>query len=115
MQLIDLSIKYLGEIIEDLLVKAYKFIYPANFVILDIVEEDRKISLILGRPYLANYLALNDIQKMQLMLGLNDEYVKFTIFSAIKYPTESDSCLRIDVADETVGETFTLEHSQDRS
>ncbi|XP_022883823.1 uncharacterized protein LOC111400659 [Olea europaea var. sylvestris] len=33
--------------------------------------------------------------------------------SAIKYPTESDSCLRIDMVDLTVEETFILEHPQD--
>ncbi|KAK8536037.1 hypothetical protein V6N12_012699 [Hibiscus sabdariffa] len=38
--------------VEDLLVKVGKFVFPADFLILD-CEEDHKAPIILGRPFLA--------------------------------------------------------------
>ena len=39
-------------IVEDVLVRFGEFIFPADFVVLD-MQEDKKVSLILGRPFLA--------------------------------------------------------------
>ncbi|KAL8148698.1 hypothetical protein AgCh_005890 [Apium graveolens] len=52
LQLVDCSITYPRGIMEDVLVKVDKLIFPADFVILDF-EEDKKIPIILGRPFLA--------------------------------------------------------------
>ncbi|CAH9074071.1 unnamed protein product [Cuscuta epithymum] len=51
-QLADRSVKYPQGIIEDVLVKVDKFIFPVDFVILD-MDQDREVPLILGRPFLA--------------------------------------------------------------
>ena len=51
LQLADRSLTYLLGIIEDVLVKVEKFIFPADFVVLD-MEEDQDIPLILGSPFL---------------------------------------------------------------
>ncbi|XP_073014534.1 uncharacterized protein [Primulina eburnea] len=56
------STKYPRRVIEDVLVKADKFIFPVDFVVLD-MEEDREIPLILGSPFLATRKALIDVQK----------------------------------------------------
>ena len=47
LQLMDRSIKYPRGVIEDVLVKADKFIFPADFIVLD-MDEDEEIPLILG-------------------------------------------------------------------
>ena len=39
-------------IIEDVLVKVDKFIFPVDFVVLD-MEEDQEASILLGRPFRA--------------------------------------------------------------
>ena len=52
LQMADRSIKYPRGIIEDVLVKVDKFIFPADFVVLD-MEEVTNIPIILGRPFLA--------------------------------------------------------------
>ena len=44
-------------IIEDVLVKVGKFIFPADFIILD-MEEDSQVPLLLGRPFLATGKAI---------------------------------------------------------
>lgn len=65
LQLADRSIKHPRGIIEDVLVKVDKFIFSANFIILD-MEEDREIPIILGRPFLATSQALIDVQRGEL-------------------------------------------------
>ena len=52
LQLADRSVTYPRGIVEDVLVRVDKLIFPADFVILDF-EEDKKIPIILGRPFLA--------------------------------------------------------------
>ncbi|XP_073153213.1 uncharacterized protein [Henckelia pumila] len=67
LQLAERSIKYPRGIIEDVLVKVDKFIFPVDFVVLD-MEEDLDMPLILGRPFLATGKALIDVQKGELLL-----------------------------------------------
>lgn len=61
LQLADRSIKYQRGIVEDVLVKVDKFIFPANFIVLDMTE-DFEVPLILGRPFLVIGRALIDVQ-----------------------------------------------------
>ncbi|KAG8489221.1 hypothetical protein CXB51_017300 [Gossypium anomalum] len=51
-QLVDKTIRFPRGIVEDVLVKIDKFIFPVDFVFLGI-EEDSNVPLILGRPFLA--------------------------------------------------------------
>lgn len=62
LQLADRSLTHPRGIIEDVLVKVDKFIFPADFIILD-MEEDLNVPIILGRPFLATGQALIDVQK----------------------------------------------------
>ena len=43
-----------------MLVKVDKFIFPADFIVLDI-EEDKEIPIILGRPFLATGRTMIDV------------------------------------------------------
>ena len=60
--LADRSIKHPRGVLEDVLVKVDKLIFPADFIILD-MEEDREIPIILGRPFLATRRTLIDVQQ----------------------------------------------------
>ncbi|XP_073298528.1 uncharacterized protein [Primulina huaijiensis] len=62
LQLADSSLTYPRGIVEDVLVKVDKFIFPADFVILD-MEEDHDAPLIFGRPFLVTGRALIDVHK----------------------------------------------------
>ena len=68
-----------------------KFIFLANFIILD-MENDKEIPIILGRPFLETRRALIDVQKGELRLRVQEEDVTFKVFNAIKYLAKSDSC-----------------------
>ena len=65
LQLVDRSIKYPKGVIEDVLVKVDKFIFPADFIALD-MDEDNEIPLILGRPFLTTGRTLIDVQQENL-------------------------------------------------
>ena len=92
LQLAGQSLIYPRGVIEDVLVKVDKFIFPMNFVVLDI-EEDQEIPLILGRPFLATGRVLIDVHGSQLTLRVNDEEVKFDIYQAIKSHESTNTCL----------------------
>ncbi|XP_062093943.1 uncharacterized protein LOC133799978 [Humulus lupulus] len=67
LQMVDRSVKYPHGLIEDVLVKVDKFIFPTYFIILD-MEEDANIPIILGRPFLATGKTLINITKGELKL-----------------------------------------------
>ena len=79
LQLANRSLKHLRGIIEDVLVKVDKFIFHADFIVLD-MEEDKEIPIILGRPFLAIGRALIDVHKGELRLRVQDEEVRFNVF-----------------------------------
>ena len=49
-------------VLEDVLIKVGKFIFPVDFVIMD-MEEDTQVPLLLGRPFLATGATLIDLKK----------------------------------------------------
>ena len=67
LQLTDRSLKYPRGVIKDVLVKVYKLIFATDFIVLD-MDEDKEISIILGRPFLATGRAMIDVQKGELKL-----------------------------------------------
>lgn len=105
LQLADRSQTHPRGIIENVLIKVEKFIFPADFLILD-MEEDKDVPLILGIPFLATGRALIDVQRRQLILRLGKEQISFNVFKAMKSPTESDSYYQVDIIDKAVQETF---------
>ena len=60
LQMADRTMAKPEGVIEDVLVKVGKFIFPVDFIILD-MEEDSQVSLLLGRPFLATGGALIDM------------------------------------------------------
>ncbi|KAK8628790.1 hypothetical protein V6N13_009373 [Hibiscus sabdariffa] len=61
--------------IEDILVKVDKFIFPADFLILD-WEADEHAPIILGRPFLSTSRAIIDFDKDEKSFKVDDEKVK---------------------------------------
>ncbi|XP_061365836.1 uncharacterized protein LOC133309112 [Gastrolobium bilobum] len=96
LQLADRSIRRLDGVIEDVLVKIDKFIFPADFVVLN-MEEDIEIPLLLGRPFLATIKVMIDVEQGKLMLRVNEETVTIDVFESMKHPTEGGDCFIIDI------------------
>ena len=101
LQLADRSLKHPRGIIEDVLVKVDKFIFPADFIVLD-MEEDKEIPIILGRPFLATGRPMIDVQIGELKLRVQEEEVKFNVFEAVRHPAESDTCFMADIVEAIV-------------
>ncbi|XP_073136991.1 uncharacterized protein [Henckelia pumila] len=98
LQLADRSIKYPRGIIEDVMVKVDKFIFPMDFVVLD-MEKDLDMPIILGKPFLATGKALIDVQKGELLLRVGEEKISFDVFNALKFSQCNEECFQIDVVD----------------
>ena len=67
LQMADITMAQSEGILEDVLIKVGKFIFPMDFVVIGI-EEDKQIPMLLGRPFLSNGVALIDVKKGELTL-----------------------------------------------
>ncbi|XP_061374187.1 uncharacterized protein LOC133316454 [Gastrolobium bilobum] len=81
LQLADRSLRRPSGIIEDVLVKVEKFIFPADFVVLD-MEEGTEMPILLGRPFLATARAMIDVENGRLELRMNDETITINVLYA---------------------------------
>ena len=88
-QLADRSVKYPRGIVEDVLVKIDKFIFPVDFVVMD-MEGEGNAPLILGRPFLATARAIIDVGDGKLQLRVGDESVTFDLSTALKHSLDYD-------------------------
>ncbi|GKA89573.1 reverse transcriptase domain-containing protein [Tanacetum coccineum] len=105
-RLADRSFQYSFGIAKNMLVEVGKFTFPADFVIIK-MEEDSKVPLILGRPFLHTVDAVIRVKQKQLNLGVGTERMIFHIDSAMKHSySNDDTCFSIDVIDEILEEDF---------
>ncbi|GKA04912.1 putative nucleotidyltransferase, ribonuclease H [Tanacetum coccineum] len=72
--------------------KSGKFIFPVDFVILEI-DEDELVPIILGRPFLATARAVIDVHEGKLSLRVGDETVTFNIKKSMKSKHSRDDYL----------------------
>ncbi|GKB66047.1 reverse transcriptase domain-containing protein [Tanacetum coccineum] len=95
-RLADRSFQYPVGLAENMLVEVGKFTFPANFIILE-MEEDGKVPLILGRPFLHTTDAVIRVKQKQLNLRVGTERMIFNIDFAMKHSySNDDTCFSID-------------------
>ncbi|GJV76370.1 reverse transcriptase domain-containing protein [Tanacetum coccineum] len=105
-RLVDRSFQYPIGIAKNMLIEVGKFTFLADFVILE-MEEDSKIPLILGRPFLQTTDAIIRVKQKQLTIRVGTKRMIFNIDSAIKHSySNDDTCFSIDVIDEILEEDF---------
>ncbi|XP_015947149.1 uncharacterized protein LOC107472106 [Arachis duranensis] len=102
LELVDQSIVHPKGVIENLLVKVNKFIYPADFVILETEEEGNNL-IILGRPFLATARAIIDVEQGELTLRMHEESVTLKVF-----PEQQNSEERSQVINDCFSEQTTI-------
>ena len=96
LQMADKSIVKTEGIIEDVMVKVEKFIFPVDFVVIN-MGEDKHVPLLLGRPFLAIGTTLIDVKKRKLTLRVREEEVKFNLNQSLKqHDNEEVHCIRIE-------------------
>ncbi|GJR33328.1 ribonuclease H-like domain-containing protein [Tanacetum coccineum] len=82
-EMADRTIKQPRGIAENVLVRIGKFIFPIDFIILDIPEDD-DVPLILGRPFLSTAHSKIDVYKRKITLRVGEEKL---VFKSIKPAT----------------------------
>ena len=96
LQMADRSMAQPEGVLEDVLVKVGKFIFPVDFVIMKI-EEDTQVPLLVGRPFLAIGAALIDVQKGELTLRVGNEAVNFNLNRSWEHPdVDVESCMAVE-------------------
>jgi hypothetical protein len=96
LQLADRSIIFPWGVVEDVLVKVGKLEFPADFVIVD-MDEDKKIPLIMGRPFLATAKAKIDVAKGLVSLKANGKRKDFKMGDIKVEPKEQGDAFLLDM------------------
>ncbi|XP_015169396.1 uncharacterized protein [Solanum tuberosum] len=94
----DQSIKHPVGILYDILVKLDRFIFPADFVILD-CEIDAEVPIILSRPLLATKRNLVDVESGELKFWVNEEEFTLNVCKSLNPPCDIHV---VSMIDETV-------------
>ncbi|XP_070037075.1 uncharacterized protein [Nicotiana tomentosiformis] len=102
------AIRYL----DDVLVQVGKFVFPADFVILD-CRVDEEILIILGRPFLATGRALIDCETGELKMRLNDEEITINVQKSMRRPSVFTNCSLIEAVDVILEEEDEILNAKD--
>ncbi|GJT54590.1 retrovirus-related pol polyprotein from transposon TNT 1-94 [Tanacetum coccineum] len=92
-------------IVENVLVKIHNFIFPVDFVILDIIEDD-KVPIILGRPMLATAHAKIDVFRKNISLEVGMEQIVFNANEGTRPLTVSPVCVINDYQENGLSPNF---------
>ncbi|XP_015949664.1 uncharacterized protein LOC107474558 [Arachis duranensis] len=103
LQLTDGSIKIPSGVIEDMIVKVGPFVFPTNFVVLD-MKVHKSASLILGRPFLVTGQTLNDVEREKVTLRVNEEKFVLNAIKAMQHLDIPEECMSIDLINSLVEE-----------
>ena len=96
LQMADRSMTQPEGVLKDVLVKAGKFIFPVDFVIMK-MKEDTQVPFLLGRPFLATGVALIDVQKGELTLRVGNEAMHFNLNRSLENPdVDAESCMAVE-------------------
>ncbi|GJV16165.1 hypothetical protein Tco_1361488 [Tanacetum coccineum] len=117
-KLADRTMKYPKGIAENMLVGIGKFVFPIDFIILDMPEEI-KVPLILRRPFLSIARTKIDVYKRKITLRVSEENI---IFKSVKpasslirrvYMLSLRERMELDLEARLMGETLVLNRSLD--
>jgi len=95
-------------IVEDVLVQVDKFIYPVDFIVLDIQPVEACISfpVILGRLFLTTSNALINCRNGLMKLSFRNMTLEKNIFNICKQPGDDNDLQEVDLIEELVYDQF---------
>ncbi|GJS90353.1 hypothetical protein Tco_0772989 [Tanacetum coccineum] len=117
-ELVDITVKHPKGIAKNVLLGIGKFVFPVDFIILDMLE-DVKVPLILERPFLSTAHAKINVFKRKITLRVGDEKIFFKSVkpasSLIKrvYMLSLRERIELDLEARLMGETLVLKRSLD--
>ncbi|GKA49577.1 putative reverse transcriptase domain-containing protein [Tanacetum coccineum] len=91
-----------------ILLKSTSLSSQLDFIVLD-MKKDRKIPIILGRPFLATAHAMIDVFNKKISFKVGDETITFDIEKSMRFPPlDDDTCHSVDIIDLSI-----LDHVQE--
>ena len=87
LSLANRSVKYPGGIVEDVLIKIDKFIFPIDIIILDtkpVPNPSNHVPVILGRPFLTIANAVIHCQNKIMKISFDNLTVELNVFDVSK-------------------------------
>ncbi|GKC21277.1 putative reverse transcriptase domain-containing protein, partial [Tanacetum coccineum] len=118
LKLADKTVKYPKGIAKNVLIGIGKFVFPVDFIILD-MPKDIKVPSILGRPFLSTAYAKINVFKRKITLRVGEEKI---IFKSVKparslikrvYMLSLRERMKLDLEVRLMGETLVLNRSLD--
>ncbi|KAK5824981.1 hypothetical protein PVK06_019780 [Gossypium arboreum] len=100
-QLADRSVVYPEGLLEDVLVKVNELVFPADFYIISMEDDNSTNSsdIFLGRPFLSTASAKIDVRSGTLTMEFDGEIVKFNVYEAMGHPNSLLNISSIDILD----------------
>ncbi|XP_021765436.1 uncharacterized protein LOC110729952 [Chenopodium quinoa] len=102
LQLADRTVRLPLGILEDVPVQVGRVFVPCDFVVME-MEEDSRVPLILGRPFLNTAGVMIDMKEGRLTLNVGDEKISFSFSQTLKKPL-IDEVHRIDTLERDLEE-----------
>ncbi|GJS19138.1 RNA-directed DNA polymerase, eukaryota, reverse transcriptase zinc-binding domain protein [Tanacetum coccineum] len=84
-EMADMTKKVPVRIVENVLVKIDKFLFPSDFIIIDMLGDPNE-TMILGRPFLATIHARIDVFYKEISLGVGDDRIVFDMNGKVHHP-----------------------------
>ncbi|KAK4389706.1 Retrovirus-related Pol polyprotein from transposon.6 [Sesamum angolense] len=103
-QLPDRSVVYPEGVLEDVLVQVNELVFPADFYVLDMREDNSPSStyILLGRLFLKTARTKIDVHSGTLSMEFDGEIIKFNIYDSMRYPSDIPTALLVDIVDPLV-------------
>ncbi|KAH9668031.1 hypothetical protein KPL70_021271 [Citrus sinensis] len=107
-QLADRSNAYPDGVLEDVLVQVNELVFPADFYVLDMEDDNssNSVPILLGRPFLKTARTKMDVHKGTLTMEFDGEVIEFNMNDAMKYHSDEHSVFSVDVINPIVQEVF---------
>ncbi|KAK8263812.1 hypothetical protein V6Z12_D12G066900 [Gossypium hirsutum] len=100
-QLADRSVIYPEGLLEDVLVKVNELVFPADFYIINMEDDNSTNSsdILLGKPFLSTANAKSDVQMGTLTIEFDGKIVKFNVYEAMSHPNSLSNISSINSID----------------
>ena len=96
LQMADRSMAQPEGVLENVLVKVGKFIFPIYFFVMK-MEEDTQVPQLLGRPFLAAGATLIDVKKGELTLRVGNEAMHFNLHKSLtQSDADEENCMAVE-------------------
>ncbi|KAK5786532.1 hypothetical protein PVK06_041169 [Gossypium arboreum] len=100
-QLADRSVVYPEGLLEDILVKVNELVFPADFYIINMKDDNSTNSsnILLGMPFLSTASVKIDVRSETLTMEFDGEIVKFNVYEAMGHLNSLLNISSIDILD----------------